>query len=174
MWFEFKMLCDCGAVLGPYTVVMSSPSQMTLSAMVANDFEEQLQGLLEDFADVFKVPKGLPPPRLQDHRIPLKDEGVVIKIRPYRYWTIQKGEMEILIQEILQDGIIRYSNSIFASPIVMVKKKYGSWRLCVDYRQLNQHTIKDKFLIPIIELLDELREAQVFSKLDLRSRYHQI
>ncbi|KAG8485932.1 hypothetical protein CXB51_019279 [Gossypium anomalum] len=142
---------------------MSSPDQVTLSTMGVNEFEGQLQGLLADFDDNFQVRKGLPPPPLQDHRIPLKNKGVVIKMRPNRYPAIQKGETKKLIQEMLQDGIIRDSISSFTSPIVMVKKKYGSWRLCVDYRQLNQYTIKDKFLIPIIEeLLDELGEARYF------------
>ncbi|GKC88258.1 putative mitochondrial protein [Tanacetum coccineum] len=109
---------------------MSNGQEMVLGA--------ELTHMLEEYADVVEVPKELHPQRQFDHKIPLKEDNVTIKIRPYRP-----------------------SNSPFSSPIVMVKKKDRSWRMCIDYRQLNKHTVKDKFPILVIEeLIDELQGAQ--------------
>ena len=135
----------------------------------------QLQDLLQQYNKLFEEPIGLPPERTYDHHIPLKDERQVVKMRPYRYPTIQKDEIERLVTDMKATGIIRDSRSPFASPVVLVKKKDGSWRLCIDYRQLNKLTIKDTFPIPLVEeLLDELSGSSWFTKLDLRSGYHQI
>nr|GEZ31503.1 reverse transcriptase [Tanacetum cinerariifolium] len=92
-----------------------------------------------------------------------------VNIRPYKHLPTQKDAIDSMVKDLLEVGVIRKSHSPIALPIIMVKKKDSSWRMCVDYRQLKKQTIKDKFLISIIEeLIDELHRAKLFTKWDLR------
>lgn len=118
----------------------------------------EIQSLLEEYQGLFKEPQQLPPSRgVFDHHIPLVEGITPINSRAYRYSHLQKNVIESMVQEMLEQGIIQYSSSPYASPVVLVGNKYGSWRLCVDYRALNKVTVKDKFPIPLIEkLLEEL------------------
>lgn len=101
---------------GPYPMLLTSCYQTALK-MLPVQLPPDLQALLNEFEDIFQTPTGLPPPRLQDHKIPLIDEYKVVKMQLYRYPTVQNTEIEKLIQEMLQVGIIRDSNSPFASPV---------------------------------------------------------
>ncbi|GFY30190.1 retrovirus-related Pol polyprotein from transposon 17.6 [Trichonephila clavipes] len=107
-------------------------------------------------------------------RIILKDEEPVCQ-HPRRLAFTERQEVNKQMEEWLNEGIIRPSSSEYASPIVMVKKKDGSSRMCIDYRKLNQKLVKDKFPLPIIEdVLDTLQEAKVYSTLDLRNGFFHV
>ncbi|XP_021992021.1 uncharacterized protein LOC110888826 [Helianthus annuus] len=134
-----------------------------------------IQHLLHTYSQLFDTPHGLPPPRPHDHFIPTLPNAKPVNVRPYRYPHYQKQVMTELITEMLREGIIQPSHSPYSSPVLLVQKKDGSWRFCVDYRAFNAITIRDRFPIPTVdELLDELHGATIFSKIDLRAGYHQI
>lgn len=134
-----------------------------------------LEPLLLVYGDVFSEPVGLPPARGVEHQIQLKRCSVPKLQYPYRTSHSHKYEIEKIVSEMLSAGIIQHIKSPFASPVILVKKKDNTWRMCVDYKYLNTLTIKHDYPIPVIdELLDELFGAKYFSKIDPRSGYFQI
>ncbi|GKA56752.1 reverse transcriptase [Tanacetum coccineum] len=158
-----------------YSLILGVYPASCYSMEVNKDVPGSITVVLEEFEDVFALPTELPPQRTHDHKIPLVPNTPPINIRPYRHPLSQNDAIEVMVKELMDSGVIRASHNSFSSPIVMVKKKDGPWRMCVDYRQLNKYTVKDKFpKLVIEELMDELGGFAVFFKLDLRSRYHQI
>jgi hypothetical protein len=129
-----------------------------------------------EYPDVFpdELP-GMPPDRDIEFAIELQPGTAPISKRPYRMPPAKLAELKKQLQELLDKGFIRPSTSPWGCPALFVKKKDESLRLCVDYRPLNAVTIKNKYPLPRIDVLfDQLVGAKVFSKIDLRSSYHQI
>ncbi len=137
---------------------------------------EEINKLLE-YDNVFESPIGLPSQGKHEYNINLNDGAQLICERPHRYLYrlyYQKQETETIVKELLDVRSIRASQSLFSFPILLVRKADVSWQMCVDYKALNKKKIKDKYQIPVSdELLNELCGANIFSKLCLRSGYHQ-
>jgi hypothetical protein len=129
-----------------------------------------------EFPDVFPEDlPGLPPERDVEFVIELKPDTAPISRRSYRMPPNELAELKIQLQDLLEKGFIRPSSSPWGCPVIFVKKKDQTLQMCVDYRPLNEVTIKNKYPLPRIDILfDQLTGARVFSKIDLRSGYHQI
>ncbi|KAK8923672.1 hypothetical protein KSP39_PZI019345 [Platanthera zijinensis] len=132
--------------------------------------------VVAEFGDVFpeELP-GAPPRREIDFSIELVPEARPVSRPPFRMAPKELAELKVQLQELLEQGYIRPSSSPWSAPVLFVKKKDGSMRLCINYRELNKLTIKNKYLIPQIDdLFDQLVGSVVYSKLDLKSGYYQL
>jgi hypothetical protein len=141
-----------------------------------NDGGNKEDPIVDEFPDVFPddLP-GMSPDRDIEFIIELLPGTAPIAKRPYRMGVNELEELKKQIKELQEKGFIRPSSSPWGTPVIFVDKKDGTQRMCVDYRSLNEVTIKNKYLFPRIDdLFDQLRGACVFSKIDLRSRYHQL
>ena len=140
--------------------------------------EKQLEDVpvVKDFPEVFpeELP-GLPPARQVEFQIDLIPGAAPVARAPYRLAPSEMQELSNQLQELLDKGFIRPSSSPWGAPVLFVKKKDGSFRMCIDYRELNKLTVKNRYPLPRIDdLFDQLQGSSHYSKIDLRSGYHQL
>ncbi|KAD4586602.1 hypothetical protein E3N88_24203 [Mikania micrantha] len=149
-------------------------------ALITDKTEEEKR--IEDIPVVCEYPDvfpedlpGLPPPRQVEFRIDLVPGAAPIARAPYRLAPSEMQELSNQLQELLDKGFIRPSFSPWGAPVLFVKKKDGTFRMCIDYRELNKVTIKNRYPLPRIDdLFDQLQGSSYYSKIDLRSGYHQL
>ncbi|GJX86506.1 putative reverse transcriptase domain-containing protein [Tanacetum coccineum] len=142
----------------------------------AGDKKQEEIVVVRDFPEVFPDDlSGLPPIREIEFRIELIPGATPVAKSPYRLAPSELEELSGQLKELQDKGFIRPSSSPWGAPVLFVKKKDGSFRMCIDYRELNKLTVKNRYPLPRIDdLFDQLQGSQFFSKIDLRSGYHQL
>ncbi|GJX53868.1 putative reverse transcriptase domain-containing protein [Tanacetum coccineum] len=151
-----------------------------ISAKKEEDKSERKQiedvPIVRDFPEVFPEDlPGLPPTRPVEFQIDLVPGAAPVARAPYRLAPSEMKELSEQLQELSDKGFIRPSSSPWGAPVLFVKKKDGSFRMCIDYRELNKLTVKNRYPLPRIDdLFDQLQGSSIYSKIDLRSGYHQL
>ncbi|GJY13087.1 putative reverse transcriptase domain-containing protein [Tanacetum coccineum] len=132
--------------------------------------------IVRDFPEVFPEDfPGLPPTRQVEFQIDLIPGAAPVARAPYRLALSEMKDWSDQLKELSDKGFIRPGSSPWEAPVLFVKKKYGSFQMCIDYRELNKLTVKNRYPLPRIDdLFDQLQGSSVYSKIDLRSGYHQL
>ncbi|GJU38896.1 putative reverse transcriptase domain-containing protein [Tanacetum coccineum] len=132
--------------------------------------------IVQDFPEVFPEDlPGIPPTRQVEFQIDLIPGAAPVARAPYRLAPSEMKELSDQLKELSDKGFIRPSSSPWGAPVLFVKKKDGSFRMCIDYRELNKLTVKNRYPLPRIDdLFDQLQGSSIYSKIDLRSGYHQL
>ncbi|GJW43285.1 putative reverse transcriptase domain-containing protein [Tanacetum coccineum] len=162
---------------------MAKGCQVFLAQISAKKEEDKSKGkqikdvpIVRDFPKVFPEDlSGLPPARPVEFQIDLIPGAAPVARAPYRLAPSEMKELSEQLQELSDKGFIRPSSSPWGAPVLFVKKKDGSFRMCIDYRELNKLTVKNRYPLPRIDdLFDQLQGSSIYSKIDLRSGYHQL
>ncbi|GKC07771.1 reverse transcriptase domain-containing protein, partial [Tanacetum coccineum] len=153
-------------------------AQVTMKKAEDKSKEKQLEEvpIVQDFPEVFPEDlPGIPPTRQVEFQIDLIPGAAPVARAPYRLAPSEMKELSDQLKELSDKGFIRPSSSPWGAPVLFVKKKDGSFRMCIDYRELNKLTVKNRYPLPRIDdLFDQLQGSSVYSKIDLRSGYHQL
>lgn len=137
--------------------------------------KKQLLKLLNEYTYLFTSGNSVTQINTGELSIRLKNPDKTVQRRPYRLAPIERENVKKIVQDLKENGIVRDSNSPFSSPILLVRKKDGSDRLCVDYRELNSNTVRDHFPLPLIDdHIGKLVNAKFFTILDMAAGFHQI
>nr|GEY51455.1 putative reverse transcriptase domain-containing protein [Tanacetum cinerariifolium] len=172
-------LVECDALIVCVRKYIERGSQLFLAQVTETEpAKKQLQDMpvICNFLEVFPddLP-GLPPPRQVEFKIKLIPGAAPVARAPYRLAPFELKELSDKLKELSEKGFIRPSSSPWGAPVLFVKKKDESFRICIDYRELNKLTVKNRYPLPRIDdLFDQLQGSSVFSKIDLRSGYYQL
>ena len=175
-WLRVSLRQPSSASVSAALIMVRAVAPPEQAAAAASEpLPPRVSALMADFPKVFEEAEGVekdPPVR---HPIRLQDGARPSHVKPYRFSETQKNEMREQVSLLLHKGWIRPSLSPWGAPVLLVPKKDGTWRFCVDFRNLNAVTVRDSFPLPRIDdLLHKVGQASVFSKMDMQSGFHQV